>query len=341
MNYLTLRSQGLSCVLPLSVVQELINLPELTLVPETPVDIIGIMNVRGELVPVMHLGCRLGIAHPQCHATDVVILVEALGLRLGVVVNQVEDVVNIDPSELLEEPDYGHLGGVNTAFVAGLATVQDELAIVINVETLIREPAAVAEFTVSLRSPDLEASPQYDFYARYWPAATPAQKALLKERQQRLSQDQEDAEALDQQLSVGVFELGGEQFAVPLTEIRQFIDLGNVVPIPGAPPFIIGHLPLQGEVIPLVDVREPLRVKTSAIPLKKAIVVYVNSITIAILIQGIQDIMTYHYQQLQLSSFLSVHDNGHVGSIIQEGKVIKLLNLKQLFSKMVPSFAAA
>jgi len=40
MDYLKLRSQGLSCVLPLPVVEELINLPELATIPEAPVDII-------------------------------------------------------------------------------------------------------------------------------------------------------------------------------------------------------------------------------------------------------------------------------------------------------------
>ncbi|WP_448514374.1 chemotaxis protein CheW [Parathermosynechococcus lividus] len=341
MDYLKLRSQGLSCVLPLPVVEELINLPELATIPEAPVDIIGVMNVRGELVPVMHLGCRLGMTHPRCQETDVVILMAACGLRFGVLVNHVEDVVAIAPEDLLPEPDYGHLSAVNTAFVAGVARVHDELAIVINVERLIREPAAVANFASSVSEPDLESSAYHDFYARYWPTATPAQQALLKERQQHLSRSHEQTNEADERLSVGVFELAGELFAVPVTEIQQFIDLDRVAPIPGAPPFIVGHLHLQGNVIPLLDIREPLRLTRSPLPLKKAMVVSVNVMMTAILIQDIQTIMTYDYQQVQLSSFLSTHDNGHVGSIIQGSHVIKLLNLNQVLSKMMPSLAAA
>lgn len=341
MDYLKLRSQGLSCVLPLSVVEELIHLPELATVPEAPADIIGVMNLRGELVPVMHLGYRLGMARPQCQQTDVVILITAFGLRLGVVVNHVEDVVAIAPEAIFQEPDYGHASAVNTAFVAGLAWVQEELSIVINVERLIREPAAVADFTTGLSESALEGSAYHDFYARYWPTATPAQQALLRERQRHLSQRQQETSAADQGLSVGVFELEGELFAVPATEIRQFIDLNRVVPIPGAPPFIVGHLHLQGEIVPLIDIREPLRLGRSPLPLKKAMVVFVESMIIAILIQDMQTIMTYDYQQVQLSSFLSAHESGHVGSIIQGRKVIKLLNLKQLLSRMVPSLAAA
>jgi CheW-like domain len=43
-----------------SLVKEIFPLPELTPVPEAPPDIIGILNLRGEVLPIMHLGLRLG-----------------------------------------------------------------------------------------------------------------------------------------------------------------------------------------------------------------------------------------------------------------------------------------
>ncbi len=341
MDYLRVTCQGLRGLLPLSVVEELVRLPELTVVPEAPADIIGVMNLRGELVPVMHLGCRLGITHPQCQDTDVIIVIQHCDLRVGVLVNQVNEVVSIAAEVIFEEPDYGHPSEVNTAFVAGLAKIQEELAVVMNVERLIREPTAVAEFSAAVNLEELDNQEPYDFYCRYWPTATPLQQALLRERREQLSEARRAVAEDEQQLSVVVFELGGEFFALPSTEIRQFIELKNVVPIPGAAPPLVGHLHLQGEIMPLIDLRPLLHLSEHPIPLKSGLVVEVDSMMMAILVEGIQGIMNYAYQDMQLSSFLSVHENAYVGSIVQEGKVIKLLSLKQLLSKLLSSSVAA
>lgn len=333
MDYLQLTTAGLKCLLPLSIVEEIFSLPELTVIPEAPSDILGILNLRGDLIPVMDLGCRLGIRPPQCRDTDVIILLRAAGLLMGVLVNQVQDVVAESAVELRHEPDYGHLSPLNTAFVAGLAQMGEELLIVINVETLIRAPAAVAALTSELTPAVLERHTSYDFYDCYWPTATPAQRSLLRQRQHHLSRTAATTELADDTLTVGVFELGREQFALPLNEIRQFVEVTTVVPIPHAPKLVVGHLPLQGEVIPVLDIREPLGLEQSPIPLKKAVVVLVESTTIAILIDDLRGIITYHYQQIRLSSFLATHDRGCIGSIIEGGQVIKLLSISQLLSK--------
>lgn len=341
MDYLQLKTAGLKCLLPLPAVEEIFSLPELTVIPEAPSDILGILNLRGDLVPVMDLGCRLGITPPQCRDTDVVILLRAAGLRVGVVVNQVEDVVAESTIELRNEPDYGHLSSCNTAFVAGLAQMAEELLIIINVETLIRAPEAVATLTSELTPTELEHHTSYDFYDCYWPTATPAQRSLLRERQYQLSRSSVTPELADDTLTVGVFELAGEQIALPLNEIRQFVEVTTVVPIPHAPQLVVGHLSLQGEVIPVLDIREPLSLARSPTPLKKAVVLFVENTTIAILIEDVRGITTYRYQQIRLSSFLATHDSGCIGSIIEGGQVIKLLSISQLLSKSLQLSNAA
>lgn len=341
MDYLKLTTAALNGLLPLPVVEEIFSLPELTVVPEAPADILGVLNLRGDLVPIMHLGSRLGITPPHCRDTDTVILLTAAGVRVGVVVDQVKDVVPGNAVELRNEPDYGHLSPLNTAFVAGLAQLGEEVLVLINVETLIRAPEAVATLTSDLTLESLEHYSSYDFYERYWPTATPAQRSLLRERRFHLSRTQVTPEAVDDTLTVGVFELAGEQFAIPLTEIREFIEVSNVVPIPQAPRLIVGHFLLQGEVIPLVDIREPLRLGRSPTPSKKAVVVFVETTTIALLVDDIRGIITYRYRQIRLSSFLTAHDRGCIGSIIEGEQVIKLLSISQLLSKSLQISNAA
>ncbi|AHB89288.1 chemotaxis signal transuction system adapter protein CheW family [Thermosynechococcus sp. NK55a] len=335
MDYLQLTTAGLKCLLPLSTVEEIFSLPELTVIPEAPNDILGVLNLRGDLIPIMHLSCRLGITPPQCRETDVVIVLRATGLRVGVVVHQVEDVILGSTVELRQEPDYGHPGLLNTAFVAGLAQVAEEVLILINVDTLIRAPVEVARLTSEGISAELEHYPSYDFYDRYWPTATLVQRALLRQRQQALCHQVAFQEPLGGTLTAVVFALEGEQFAIPLGEIQQFIEVNHLVPAPKAPSFIAGHVSLQNEVISLLDLRELLRLPQSPAPLKKAVVLKVNSMLLGVLVNDVQGIISYLSQEVKLSSFLAVHDSGYVGSIIEEGRVIKLLNINQLVNKLI------
>ncbi|NJL43160.1 MAG: chemotaxis protein CheW, partial [Pseudanabaena sp. SU_2_4] len=74
-------------------VTEIFLLPELTVVAEAPLDIVGLLNLHNQFVPVMHLDLRFGHKFDQCWLTDSVIVVESPGIQVGVIVHQVETVV--------------------------------------------------------------------------------------------------------------------------------------------------------------------------------------------------------------------------------------------------------
>ena len=79
-------------------VQEIFQLPELTPLADAPGDIIGILNYRGQILPVMHLAKRLGQPLQACHLSDSVIVVEWQGLQAGMVVHHVYDVQSLEHS---------------------------------------------------------------------------------------------------------------------------------------------------------------------------------------------------------------------------------------------------
>jgi len=51
-------------------VEEIFFLPELTSIPESPFDIVGVVNLRGEILPIMDLNLRFGYACNDYHLTD-------------------------------------------------------------------------------------------------------------------------------------------------------------------------------------------------------------------------------------------------------------------------------
>jgi purine-binding chemotaxis protein CheW len=127
-----------------SLVKEIFPLPELTPVPEAPTDIIGILNLRGEVLPVMHLGLRLGRSAIACKLSDQIVVLDWQGLQVGMVVEHVQELQTIDEITIQVRPDYGRANNINPAFIAGIAKLDDELVVLLDPETLIRQPEQVA-----------------------------------------------------------------------------------------------------------------------------------------------------------------------------------------------------
>jgi purine-binding chemotaxis protein CheW len=59
-----------------NIVREIFYLPELISVAETPRDVVGILNLRSQIVPIMHLSLRLGLPWAECNSDDYVIILK-------------------------------------------------------------------------------------------------------------------------------------------------------------------------------------------------------------------------------------------------------------------------
>ncbi len=117
-------------------VQEIKGLDSVTEIPNTPEYVLGVINLRGNVIPVIDLRMRFGIECQEYNRTTVVIVVrvrkEERELTLGIVVDNVTDVYNIDPERIDAAPEFG--AQVDTSFVAGIAGVDDGMVILLDVD---------------------------------------------------------------------------------------------------------------------------------------------------------------------------------------------------------------
>lgn len=89
--------------IPLISVREVIGVPDVTPVPQVPAYFLGIMNLRGQILSVMDLRTKLGVKSSRSEETAVIIL--DLGeYQLGVMVDQVNSVVELTESDIAEKP---------------------------------------------------------------------------------------------------------------------------------------------------------------------------------------------------------------------------------------------
>jgi purine-binding chemotaxis protein CheW len=119
-------------------VQEIKGWDTVTRVPYSPDYILGVINLRGAIVPVVDLRVRFALEAPFDSAT-VVIVVRVAGARgeriVGLVVDAVSDVYSFSAENIQPAPEA--VGSLDQMFVLGLAKHEEKLVIILDIERLV------------------------------------------------------------------------------------------------------------------------------------------------------------------------------------------------------------
>ncbi|MBD3754406.1 MAG: purine-binding chemotaxis protein CheW [Gammaproteobacteria bacterium] len=123
-------------------VQEIKGWEKTTAIPNTPNYVMGVINLRGAVVPIIDLRVRFGLENITYNESTVVIILRAEDVSgsqkiIGLVVDGVSDVYTLNKSEIQSSPDMQ--GTIHTDYVNGLATVGEKMIVVLNVNQLINE----------------------------------------------------------------------------------------------------------------------------------------------------------------------------------------------------------
>ncbi|MDQ6969349.1 MAG: chemotaxis protein CheW [Mariprofundus sp.] len=140
-QYLTFMLSGEEYGVDILTVQELRGWEETTPIPNTPSFVLGVINLRGVVVPIVDLRDRFGLDRIDYGPTTVVIIVkvEAAGKErvLGIVVDAVSEVYDINKEDMQPPPDMD--GSISIDFVTGLATMDEKMVILLDINKLVNE----------------------------------------------------------------------------------------------------------------------------------------------------------------------------------------------------------
>lgn len=138
-QYLTLMLAGEEYGIEILKVQEIKGWKNATPIPNTPAHILGVLNLRGAVVPIVDLRKRFNLESIPYGPTTVVIVVKIQQNEqertVGLVVDAVADVYRLENCDIHAPPDMG--GTINTEFVRGLATVEEKMVILLDVDRMI------------------------------------------------------------------------------------------------------------------------------------------------------------------------------------------------------------
>jgi purine-binding chemotaxis protein CheW len=120
-------------------VQEIRGWSAVTKIPHAPPHVLGVLNLRGSIVPIVDLRMRFALDRAEYTAITVIIVVSvisAAGRRdFGVVVDGVSDVVDVDTSEVKAAPELGSKAA--TDYIRGLVPIADRMVVLLDIDRLI------------------------------------------------------------------------------------------------------------------------------------------------------------------------------------------------------------
>lgn len=150
-QYLTFTLGGESYGVDILRVQEIRGWTPVTCIPNTPAYLRGMLNLRGSIVPIVDMRMRFNLEHAEFTPVTVVIVLTVEGARgsrvIGVVVDSVSDVLDVTPGEIKPSPDFG--GAIDTDFIKGLATANDEMVMLLDVDKMLTDDEIHGLETVS------------------------------------------------------------------------------------------------------------------------------------------------------------------------------------------------
>lgn len=140
-QYLTFMLAGEHYAVEILRVREIRGWSPVTRIPQSPAFLLGVLNLRGAIVPIIDLRRRLSLepAEYTCVTVIIVLSVESShGKRnFGIVVDGVSDVLEVPSSDVQDPPEVSK--STNTEFINGLATVADKMVMLLDIDKLLNE----------------------------------------------------------------------------------------------------------------------------------------------------------------------------------------------------------
>lgn len=128
---------------PISTVQEIVRVPVIARIPQSPDFVKGVINLRGRVITVVDIRTRMGQSDADATAGDAeeqakkarVLVVEADGRLVGVIVDEVAEVLRLAATQV--DPPPPMVAGLSNQYLKGVGKLKDDLLILIDIEKVL------------------------------------------------------------------------------------------------------------------------------------------------------------------------------------------------------------
>jgi purine-binding chemotaxis protein CheW len=135
-QYLTFKLAGEVFALDISKVREVMDFTKVTKVPQTPDFMLGVINLRGSVVPVVDMRLKFGMTMTEKSVNTCIIIVEieldGETTVLGALADSVQEVMDLDPDQIEPAPRIGTR--LNTKFIKGMGKRDKQFIIILDID---------------------------------------------------------------------------------------------------------------------------------------------------------------------------------------------------------------
>ena len=120
-------------------VREIIGYMEITAVPQVPTHVKGVINLRGQVIPVINLRTQFGMEEVEVTDRTCIIVVEIVQgeqrFNTGIVVDRVQEVLEIPGGDIEDAPEFG--SSVDTDFILGMGKIGESVKILLDIDQVL------------------------------------------------------------------------------------------------------------------------------------------------------------------------------------------------------------
>lgn len=135
-KYLTFVLDNESYGIGINNVTEIIGIQPITLIPELPDYIKGIINLRGKIIPVMDVRLRFKKSLREYNDRTCIIVVDINDLSIGLIVDSVSEVLRILDQDIVPPPN---LNKISNKYIRGIGKVDKEVKLILDCDKLIND----------------------------------------------------------------------------------------------------------------------------------------------------------------------------------------------------------
>ena len=121
----------------ISYAQEIIRIPKLTQLPNTPTFIEGVFNLRGKIIPIFNLKKRFGMDQSERGIDSRLLIIELDNMMVGIIVNDVSEVIRIDEQSIQKLSS--EIVSISEKSIQGVSIIDQRIIIILNVLNLKSE----------------------------------------------------------------------------------------------------------------------------------------------------------------------------------------------------------
>jgi purine-binding chemotaxis protein CheW len=122
-------------------VREIIGIIRITKVPRMPDYVKGVINLRGKVIPIIDLRLRFGLKPMEYTKRTCIVVVEVMtenaGFQVGVIVDEVDEVLDFMPRQIEPAPDYGSHD--KAEFIRAMGKVGEHVKILLNIDKIVTQ----------------------------------------------------------------------------------------------------------------------------------------------------------------------------------------------------------